>query len=189
MLITNSLLYKVFFDIFEEIKKGCELYQLTISFETKGKLGEGMTAAGIMANSKKSTDLASAVKDADIVIEAVVERMDVKKDVCKTTMDNGPSHIIFASNTSTMSITEIGKNCGAPERVYGIHFFNPVPLMRCIEVIKGADTSEETFNTTMDVAEKLPCLRGKRYYPLVNNSSFSYYWVLFSYIIIRPLFF
>ena len=84
-----------------------------------------MTAAGIMANFKKSTDLASAVKDADIVIEAVAERMDVKKEVCKTTMDNGPSHIIFASNTSTMSITEIGKDCGAPERVCGIHFFNP----------------------------------------------------------------
>ena len=84
-----------------------------------------MTAAEIMANCKKSTDLASAVKDADIVIEAVVERMDVKKDVCKTTMDNGPSHIIFASNTSTMSITEIRKDCGAPERVCGIHVFNP----------------------------------------------------------------
>ncbi|NVM34746.1 MAG: hypothetical protein HWN81_04060, partial [Candidatus Lokiarchaeota archaeon] len=102
--------------------------------EEKGKLGEGVTVADVIARCKKSTDLASAVKDADIVIEAVVERMDIKKQVCKTVIDNGPSHVIFASNTSTMSITEIGKDCGAPDRVSGIHFFNPVPLMRCIEV-------------------------------------------------------
>ena len=131
--------------------------------EAKGKLGEGITAAGMMAKCKKSTDLATAVKDADIVIEAVVERMDVKKQVCKTVMDNGPSHVIFATNTSTMSITDIGKDCGAPDRVSGMHFFNPVPLMRCIEVIKGGDTSEETFKITTDVAASLPCLRGARY--------------------------
>ncbi len=131
--------------------------------EEKGKLGEGITTGDILARCKKSTDLASAVKDAELVIEAVIERMDIKKQVCKTVMDNGPSQIIFASNTSTMSITEIGKDCGAPERVCGMHFFNPVPLMRCIEIIKGADTSDETFETTMNVAEKLPCLRGKRY--------------------------
>jgi enoyl-CoA hydratase/3-hydroxyacyl-CoA dehydrogenase len=131
--------------------------------EAKGKLGEGVTASDMLSRCKKSTDLASAVKDIDMVIEAVVEKMDVKKQVCKTTMDNGPSHVIFASNTSTMSITEIGKDCGAPDRVSGMHFFNPVALMRCIEIIKGGDTSEETFNATMEVAQKLPCLRGKRY--------------------------
>ena len=89
--------------------------------------------------------------------------MDVKKQVCKTVMDNGPSHVIFASNTSTMSITEIGKDSGAPERVCGMHFFNPVPLMRCIEVIKGEDTSDATFETAMEISGKLPCLRGQRY--------------------------
>ena len=131
--------------------------------EAKGQLGEGETAASVMTRCTKSSDLASAVKNADIVIEAVVEKLSVKKDVCKTTMDNGPAHVIFASNTSTMSITDIGKDCGAPERVCGMHFFNPVPLMSCIEVIKSADTSDDTFNVAMDVAKNLPCLRGKRY--------------------------
>ena len=131
--------------------------------EAKGQLGEGVSAADVMARCKKATDLASAVKDADIVIEAVIEKMDIKKQVTKTVMDNGPSHVIFASNTSTMSITEIGKDCGAPDRVCGMHFFNPVPLMRCIEVIRGADTSNDTFNKAMDVAKSLPCLRGARY--------------------------
>ena len=131
--------------------------------EAKGTLGEGITASSLLAKCKKSIDLASAVKDVDLVVEAVIEKMDVKKQVCKTTMDNGPSHIIFASNTSTMSITEIGKDSGAPERVCGMHFFNPVPLMRCIEVIKGEKTSDATFETVMNVSGTLPCLRGQRY--------------------------
>jgi 3-hydroxyacyl-CoA dehydrogenase len=131
--------------------------------EAKGTLGEGVTASSLLAKCKKSTDLASAAKNADLVIEAVIEKMDVKKKVCKTTMDNGPKHVIFASNTSTMSITEIGKDSGAPQRVCGMHFFNPVPLMRCIEVIKGGSTSDETFDTAMKVAGTLPCLRGQRY--------------------------
>ena len=131
--------------------------------EEKGALGEGVTAAAVMARCKKSIDLATAVKDVDMVIEAVIEKMEVKKQVCKTTMDNGPSHIIFASNTSTMSITEIGKDCGKPGQVCGMHFFNPVPLMACIEVIRGEQTSDDTFNTAMDVAKKLPVLRGRRY--------------------------
>ncbi len=127
--------------------------------EAKGQLN----AAEVLGKLKTSIDLASAVKNVDIVIEAVIEKMEVKKQVCKTVMANGPSHVIFASNTSTMSITEIGKDSGAPERACGMHFFNPVPLMRCIEVIRGASTSDSTFEIAMKVAESLPCLRGKRY--------------------------
>ncbi len=130
--------------------------------EEKGALGEA-TADSLLAKCSKSIDLASAVKDVDMVIEAVIEKMEIKKDVAKTVMDNGPSHIIFGSNTSTMSITEIGKDCGAPDRVCGIHFFNPVPLMRLVEVIKSDDTSDETMKVAMDVCQKLPCLKGKRY--------------------------
>ncbi|MBD3214774.1 MAG: 3-hydroxyacyl-CoA dehydrogenase family protein [Candidatus Lokiarchaeota archaeon] len=130
---------------------------------SKGKLGEGQTAESIMAKCETSIDLADAVKDVDFVIEAVIEKMEVKQDVCKTVIDNGPDHIIFASNTSTMSITEIGKACAAPDRVCGMHFFNPVPLMRLIEVIRSEDTSDETFEIAMEVAETFPCLRGDRY--------------------------
>jgi len=131
--------------------------------ESKGALGEGVTANDVLSRLEKSIDLASAVKDVDIVIEAVIEKMDIKKQVCKTVMDNGSSHVIFASNTSTMSITEIGRDSGAPERVCGMHFFNPVPLMRCIEIIKGEFTSDKTFDIAMEIAGKLPCLRGNRY--------------------------
>lgn len=78
-------------------------------------------------------------------------------------MENGPSHVIFASNTSTISITDIAKDSGAPERVCGMHFFNPVILMRLIEVIKGDQTSDDTLNTAMAVGKSLPLLKGKRY--------------------------
>jgi len=131
--------------------------------EEKGKLGEGITSADLMGKCKKSTDLASAVKDADMVIEAIIEKMEPKKQVCKIVMDNGPSHVIFASNTSFMSITEIGKDCGAPERVCGMHFFNPVPLMKLIEVIYSEHSSDDSINIGMDFAKSIPCLRGERY--------------------------
>jgi len=155
----------VLVDIKDEfVDKGYANIEVGIKkLEAKGKLGEGVSAADVMARCSKSIDLASAVKDVDIVVEAVIEKMDIKKQVSKTVMDNGPSHIIFASNTSTMSITEIGKDCGAPDRVCGLHFFNPVPLMRLIEVIRSESSSDETIKIITEYAQVLPCLRGKRF--------------------------
>ncbi len=131
--------------------------------EAKGKLPGGQSATDLMAKCKKSIDIASAMKDADIMIEAVVERMDVKKNVFKICGENAPSHCILASNTSTMSITDIGKDSGRPDKCIGMHFFNPVPLMRLIEVIYSQDSSDESVEKGMAFAETLPCLRGKRY--------------------------
>jgi len=131
--------------------------------EAKGNLPEGKSAADLMANCKKSIDLAAAIKDADMMIEAVVEKMDVKKQVFKTCGDNAPTHCILASNTSTMSITEMAKDSGRPDKCIGMHFFNPVPLMRLIEVIHSDDSSDESIQIGMKFAESLPCLRGKRY--------------------------
>ena len=135
--------------------------------ESKGTLPEGGTAASLMEKCKKSTNLASAIKDADIMIEAVVEKMDVKKQVFKTAGDNAPSHCVLASNTSTMSITEMSKDSGRPDKCIGMHFFNPVPLMRLIEVIYSDHSSDESVNIGIEFAESIPCLRGKRYVPKV----------------------
>ena len=131
--------------------------------ESKGQLGEGVTADVLLTKCKRTLDLSSAVKDADYIIEAVVEKMDVKKQIFKTCADNAPARAILASNTSTMSITEIAKDCGKPENVIGMHFFNPVPLMRCIEVIAGEKSSDEAMEIGITIANSLPCLRGKRY--------------------------
>ena len=130
--------------------------------EAKGKLGEGISIADLMAKCKTSIDLASAVKEADFVFEAVVEYLDVKKNVCNVVMNNSPSHCIFASNTSTFYITEIAKDSKRPEQVIGMHFFLPVVLQCCVEVMKGEKTSEEALDIGVAIGKKLPCLRGKR---------------------------
>jgi enoyl-CoA hydratase/3-hydroxyacyl-CoA dehydrogenase len=135
--------------------------------EAKGSLGEGISAASLMGNLRKTTDLANAVKDADYVIEAVVEKMDVKKQVFKTCDENAPPHCILATNTSTMSITEIGSVTNRQDKVIGMHFFNPPILMRLIEIIAGEKSSEESMNIGVELGEKLPCLKGKRFVPKV----------------------
>jgi enoyl-CoA hydratase/3-hydroxyacyl-CoA dehydrogenase len=135
--------------------------------DAKGKLGEGISAASLMGNLKKSTDLASAVKDADFVIEAVVEKMDVKKEVFKTCDENAPPHCILATNTSTMSITEIASATNREDKVIGMHFFNPPILMRLVEIIAGEKSSDESMDIGVELGEKLPCLKGKRFVPKV----------------------
>ena len=135
--------------------------------EAKGRLGEGVSAASLMGNLKKSIDLASAVKDADFVVEAVVEKMDVKKQVFKTCDENAPPHCILATNTSTMSITEIASATNREDKVIGMHFFNPPILMRLIEIIAGEKSSDETMDIGVEVSNSLPCLKGKRFVPKV----------------------
>jgi len=135
--------------------------------EAKGTLGEGVKASDIMGRLKKTIDLASAVKDADLVIEAVIEKMDVKKDVFKTCDENAPENCILATNTSTMSITEIATATKREEKVIGMHFFNPPILMRLVEIIAGEKSSDEAMDIGVEVSNSLPCLKGKRFVPKV----------------------
>jgi enoyl-CoA hydratase/3-hydroxyacyl-CoA dehydrogenase len=152
-------------DISEQIiEKGLDYIKTGFEkLESKGSLPEGSSATDYLAKLKSSNDIIDAVKDADFVIEAVVEKLDIKQKLCKEVIENSPDHCIFASNTSTMSITEIAEKCSKPENVIGMHFFNPAPLMRLIEVIKGDKSSEESMNIGFEVAKTLPCLRGERY--------------------------
>ena len=131
--------------------------------EEKGKLPKGVTAATMMERLQVNKNLSDAVKDADLLIEAVSEKPHLKQQLCREVIDNSPEHCIFASNTSSISITEIAQGCDKPENVVGMHFFNPAPLMRLIEVIKGDKTSEDTMDTVVKVANTLPCLRGERF--------------------------
>ncbi len=148
----------------EFVDKGASMIEEGIKkLETKGRLGEGITAVDVMGRLKKSIDLASAVKDADYVIEAVVELMDVKKDVFKTCDESAPAHCILSTNTSTMSVTEIASATNRADKVIGMHFFNPPILMRLIEIIAGEKSSKEAMDIGVKVGESLPCLRGKRF--------------------------
>ncbi len=110
---------------------------------------------GILSRIKGVVDLAVAVKSADVVIEAVVENMDLKKQVYKELDQLCVKEAILASNTSGLSITEIASATKRPGKVIGMHFFNPVPVMKLVEIIKGQSTAEETFNVIKTLAEKM----------------------------------
>jgi 3-hydroxybutyryl-CoA dehydrogenase len=112
-------------------------------------------AEGNLSKIKGFVDLAAAVKGADVLIEAVIENMDLKKQLYKELEQLCAKETIFASNTSGLSITEIASVTQSPEKVIGMHFFNPVPVMKLVEIIKGQSTSAETFGVIKTLAEKM----------------------------------
>jgi 3-hydroxybutyryl-CoA dehydrogenase len=119
----------------------------------KGKLEPGEKDA-ILGRIKGTTDM-SQLKDMDFVIEVVIEDIELKKSVFKELDELCRPEVIIASNTSSMSITEIAAATNRPERICGMHFFNPVPLMRLVEVIRGFSTSDETIAVTTELAKKM----------------------------------
>jgi enoyl-CoA hydratase / 3-hydroxyacyl-CoA dehydrogenase len=123
-------------------------------FKAKGKMSpEAYDAA--LARLIPVVDLQEAVKDADFIIEAVPEMLELKKSVFAEIDKYAPKHAILASNTSNMSITEIAASTGRPEKVIGYHFFNPAILMKLVEVIKGAKSSDESIQIGYDIAKKI----------------------------------
>ena len=119
----------------------------------KGKL-EATVKEDILSRIKGTTDM-SLLKDADFVVEAVIENMDLKRSVFKELDELCRPEVVLASNTSSMSLTEIAAATKRPDRVCGMHFFNPVPLMRLVEVIRGYATSDETVAVATNLAKKM----------------------------------
>ena len=119
----------------------------------KGKLS-AEEAAAVQERIRGVTAL-DALGETDLVIEAVTENLDLKREVF-TTLDRAcPPHTILASNTSSLSITEMAAMTGRPDRFLGLHFFNPVPLMKLVEVVKTVRTSPETLETGLAFARKI----------------------------------
>jgi 3-hydroxyacyl-CoA dehydrogenase len=100
-------------------------------------------------------DLKEAVADADLIIEAVPEKLKLKKSVLSEVDKLAKPHVVLASNTSSISITELASATSRPEKFVGLHFFNPPQLMKLIEIIRGAKTSDETVNIMVEVAKKI----------------------------------
>jgi 3-hydroxybutyryl-CoA dehydrogenase len=119
----------------------------------KGKL-EATEKESIMGRITGTTDL-SMLKDVDFVIEAVIEDMNLKKSVFKELDEMCRPEVVLASNTSSMSLTEIATATKRPGKVCGMHFFNPAPLMRLVEVVRGYHTSDETVAVTTELAQKM----------------------------------
>ena len=100
-------------------------------------------------------NLQEAVKDADFIIEAVPEKLEIKQSVMAELDKYSPKHAILASNTSNISITEIAKATSRPDRVIGYHFFNPAVLMKLVEITKGAKTSDESVQIGYELAKQM----------------------------------
>jgi 3-hydroxybutyryl-CoA dehydrogenase len=109
----------------------------------------------ILSRIHPSLDLKEAVSNADLIIEAAPENIDLKKALFREVDSYAPPHAIIASNTSSVSITELASATKRPDKVCGMHFFNPPQLMKLIEVIKGAKTSDETTQTVLDTAHRM----------------------------------
>jgi enoyl-CoA hydratase/3-hydroxyacyl-CoA dehydrogenase len=137
------------------LKKGLEKIKWSLNKTVEKRRIRPEDAEAALSRITTSTNYDKVAGDADFVIEAAPERMDLKKKIFAKLDEVTPKHAVLTSNTSTLSITEMGDATGRPDKVAGMHFFNPPQLMQLIEVIKGGKTSEETINTVVGVAKKL----------------------------------
>ena len=112
-------------------------------------------AKAVMARIAGVVDLAQAAKEADIIIEAITENMELKKELFTQLDKLCPAETIFASNTSSLSITEMASATQRAPRFVGMHFFNPVPAMKLVEVVRGYGTSQDTVDAARELAERM----------------------------------
>jgi 3-hydroxybutyryl-CoA dehydrogenase len=141
----------------QKVKEGIERNKMT-----------PMEGQKLISRLSTSLDLGDTVKDAQLVIEAVFENMDVKKEIFTTLSQHAPKDTFLASNTSTLSISEISTVVDDPSRVVGMHFFNPAEAMKLIEIVMGEKTSEETKQQMIKFAESL----GKTPVPAKDSPGF-----------------
>ncbi|MDQ3685297.1 MAG: 3-hydroxybutyryl-CoA dehydrogenase [Acidobacteriota bacterium] len=142
-------------DVSEEfLQKGLEAVDRSLQRDVdKGRLSEGEKHE-ITGRIKLTTE-PSALSDASFVIEAVTENLAVKSEIFRSLDELVSPDAVLASNTSSISITKLGAATKRPDKVIGMHFMNPVPVMKLVEVIRGIATSDETYERTHALAEKL----------------------------------
>jgi 3-hydroxybutyryl-CoA dehydrogenase len=108
-----------------------------------------------LAGLSEAKDVRSAAADADLVIEAVPERMDLKRALFAELDAAAPAHAILATNTSSLSVSRIAEATERPGQVVGLHFFNPVHIMKLLEVVRGGETSQETLDASLEFARRI----------------------------------
>ncbi|MGB0953561.1 MAG: 3-hydroxyacyl-CoA dehydrogenase family protein [Planctomycetota bacterium] len=144
------------FDIEESFaRKGME--RITAMLDkgvAKGKM-EASKRDEVLSLLEPSWNLEEAVAGVDLVIEAAPEKLDLKQDIFKRVAAVVDEQCLIATNTSSLSVTELGSVVNASERFLGLHFFNPPPLMKLLEVVRGADTSEATVERALELAERM----------------------------------
>ncbi len=137
------------------IEKGLSMINKNLSRGVKkGKMTQDQMNE-ILARIKGTTDLKEATEGADVVIEAIIENRSLKRKVYAELEEICDSNVVFASNTSSISITDMAAATKRPDKFIGMHFFNPVPVMRLVEIIKGYETSDETYQIIDELSQKL----------------------------------
>jgi 3-hydroxybutyryl-CoA dehydrogenase len=138
----------------EWIDRGLSMIEKNLTHQiSKGRM-TSTDKEDLLSRLIMTTKLDDAI-EADLVIEAVVENMEVKTDLFKRLDEIVPPHTILASNTSSLPITEIAAATTRPQQVIGMHFMNPVPVMKLVEIIRGLATSDEVFDTVKQTAESM----------------------------------
>src|SRR5690554_270461 len=149
--------YKVqLIDISEEsLKKGMTTITKNLDrMLAKGSINES-DKQKTLANITTYTNMEAGVEYAGLVVEAATENLDLKLKIFRDLEKFCPENTILATNTSSISITQIAAVTNRPEMVIGMHFMNPVPIMKLVEIIRGYSTSQETFNTISEISKKL----------------------------------
>jgi 3-hydroxybutyryl-CoA dehydrogenase len=138
----------------DQLKRALAVIQKSADrLHSKGRLTDEQRG-WVDTNITTASELEAAA-NADFVVEAIVEVLDVKRKVFEQLDDLTRPDVILASNTSSISITELAASTGRPDKVIGMHFMNPVPLMKLVEIIRGLDTSDETTAIVSDLTVKL----------------------------------
>ena len=139
----------------EALKKGKQYIEKIFEKDVaKGKM-EADTKNSSLDRLQLVVDLDTDPITADFVIEAVVEKLEIKKEVFRRLDELAPEHTVFATNTSSLPITEIAAVTNRAEQFIGMHFMNPVPVMKLVEIIRGLETSEATYQTIKELTEVL----------------------------------
>ncbi|XP_053311573.1 hydroxyacyl-coenzyme A dehydrogenase, mitochondrial [Spea bombifrons] len=144
-------------DILKKSRKGIEdsLKRLSKKMFAEKPEAASQFIEKTLSNLTTSTDPATVVHSTDLVVEAIIENLDIKHELFKRLDKFAPEHTIFASNTSSLPITDIANSTTRQDRFGGLHFFNPVPMMKLVEVIKAPMTSQTTFESLIDFSKAL----------------------------------
>lgn len=151
----------------------------------KGSIGAEVKDAALK-NITSQTSLEEGVKDADLVVEAATENTDLKLKIFQQMDEHAPDGCVLATNTSSISITKIAAATKRPEKVIGMHFMNPVPVMKLVEIINGYATTEDVTNTIVDLSKqlgKIPCVvndypgfvANRILMPMINEAIYTLY--------------
>ena len=170
----------------EYVDKALQTIEANLDRQVKKGTIDDIMKDKTLSNIKTYTDLKKGVYDADLVVEAASENIDIKLEIFRNLDNFCPEHTILASNTSSISITKIASVTNRPNKVIGMHFMNPVPIMKLVEVIKGYSTSEDTTKLIFDLAvnlEKSPVevndypgfVANRILMPMINESIYSLY--------------